>query len=150
GQAPGKSEVEQGRPFMGPSGDVLDEMLRGINLKRDDVFMTNVLLDRSPDNRAPTPVEIAFYTPFVDRLIDIIQPTVMVTLGRFAMEYICKKFNLPKKKGKISELHGTLLRAEWRYGEIHIVPLYHPAVVLYSTPTREVLRQDFEKLKLFI
>jgi DNA polymerase len=150
GESPGKTEVETGRPFLGPSGEVLDSMLRGIDLKREDVFMTNVLLDRPPDQHEPTPEETAFYAPFLDRMIDIIQPTVIATLGRWAMQYVLKKFDTPEKRGKISALHGKLIKASAPYGEIHIIPLYHPAVVLYNPTERETLRKDFEKLKLFI
>ncbi len=150
GESPGKAEAETGRPFLGPSGEVLDGMLRGIELKREDVYMTNVLLDRPPDQHEPTPEEIAFYTPFLDRIIDIIQPAVISTLGRWSMEYILKKFDVSEKRGKISQLHGKLIKAQAPYGEIHIVPLYHPAVVLYNPTQREALRKDFEKLKLFI
>jgi uracil-DNA glycosylase len=109
-----------------------------------------VLMDRPPEKRDPTAEEIAFYTPFVDRIVNIIQPAVIVTLGRFAMYYILKKFDLPEKRGKISQLHGKLLKTQAHYGEIHIVPLYHPAVVLYSASQKETLQADFEKLKLFV
>jgi len=150
GEAPGKNEVETGRPFCGPSGEILDEMLKGIDLKREDVFLTNVLMDRPPEKRDPLPEEIAFYEPFLDRLIDIIEPTVIATLGRFAMEYIFKRLDLPEKRSKISVVHGKLVKTQMPYGEIHIMPLYHPAVVLYSASQKEMLRKDFDKLKLFI
>lgn len=150
GEAPGKNEAKQGRPFIGPSGMVLDEMLAGINLKRTDVFVTNLLLDCPPTKREPTPEEIAFYVPFVDRIIDIVQPAVIAPLGRFAAGYILKRLGLGEHKGKIGELHGRLIRAAMPYGDIHIIPLYHPAVVLYSASQKELLRKDFEKLKVFI
>ncbi|NDJ77600.1 MAG: TIR domain-containing protein [Chloroflexi bacterium] len=150
GEAPGKNEAEIGRPFCGPSGDVLDEMLASIDLAREGVFLTNLVLDRPPEKRNPTPEEIAYYTPFVDRLIDIIQPAVIVTLGSFAMGYVLRKLDLPEKRGKISQLHGKLIKAELDYGEIHVVPLYHPAVVLYNPSKKDVLLRDFQKLKLFV
>lgn len=150
GEAPGKNEAEQGRPFVGPSGDIFDEMLGGIGLTRADIFMTNMILDRPPEKRPPTPEEIAFYGPFVDRVIDIVQPAVIVPLGRVAMEYILKKLDLPEKRQKISQLHGKLIKAQLSYGEIHVVPMYHPAVVLYSASQKETLRKDFEKLRLFV
>ncbi len=150
GEAPGKNETETGKPFIGPSGDVLEEMLKGIGIKREDVFLTNVLMDRAPEKRDPTPEEIAFYAPYLDRLIDIVQPSVIATLGRFAMEYIFKRLDLPEKRPKISGVHGKLAKAQLPYGEIHILPLYHPAIVLYSASQKETLRKDFEKLKLFI
>lgn len=150
GEAPGKTEAEQGRPFCGPSGDVLEEMLNSIGLKRDDTFVTNLILDRPPEKRDPTPAEIAYYTPFVDRIVDIVQPAVICTLGRFAMQYMLKKLNLPDKGSTISQIHGKLIKTQMHYGEIHVVPLYHPAVVLYSATQKETLRKDFQKLKLFI
>ncbi len=150
GEAPGKNEANQGRPFCGPSGDVLAEMLQSINLQREDVYLTNILHDWTAEKRDPRPEEIAFYTPFVDRIIDIIQPAVIVTLGRFAMQYMLKKLDLPEKRGKISQLHGKLIKTALPYGEIHVVPFYHPAVVLYSASQKDVLQKDFEKLKLFI
>ncbi len=149
GEAPGKNEAAAGRPFIGPSGQVLDEMLGAIGLQREDVFVTNVLLD-FPGKRDPLPEELAFYAPFVDRIIDIIQPAVIATLGGFAMTYILKKLDLPEKRGKIGQLHGKLIKTRLPYGEIHVVPLYHPAVVLYSASQKAILRQDFEKLKLFL
>ena len=150
GESPGKYEAEVGRPFCGPSGEVLDDLLAGVGLKRDDVFLTNILHDRPTAKRQPTPEEIVFYTPFMDRLIDIIQPVVIVTLGRFAMQYMLKKLDLPEMRQRISDLHGKLIKAALPYGEIHVVPMYHPAVVLYSASQRGTLEKDFEKLRLFI
>jgi uracil-DNA glycosylase len=150
GESPGKNEAEQGIPFIGQSGMVLNEMLAGIGLKREDVYITNLLLDSPVEKREPTQEELAFYTPIVDRLIDIIQPAVIATLGRFAMEYVLKKLDLPEKRGKISQLHGKLIKAQMAYGDIHVIPLYHPAVVLYSASQKETLRKDFQKLKLFV
>jgi uracil-DNA glycosylase len=149
GESPGKNEAETGKVFVGPSGDVLDEMLKGIGIRRQDVFITNALLDH-PSKRDPFPHELEYYGKFVDRLIDVIQPAVIATLGRFAMSYLMRKLDLPEKRNTISQLHGKLIKTTMPYGEIHIVPLYHPAVVLYSASQREVLRKDFEKLKLFI
>jgi uracil-DNA glycosylase family 4 len=150
GAAPGKHEAEQGRPFIGPSGDVLEEMLNIIQLKRADVFITNLVLDYPGEKRDPTVAEIAFYGPFLDRLIDIVQPRIIATLGGFAMDYILKKLDLPEKREKISQIHGKLIKTRVSYGEIHVVPLYHPAVVLYSMTQKEPLKKDFAKLKLFI
>lgn len=149
GESPGKSEAEVGRPFIGPSGEVLDEMLDAIKLQREDVYVTNLVLDH-PGGHEPLPEEIAFYAPFVDRIIDIIQPGVIATLGRFAMSYILNKYDATEKRGKISQLHGKLVKATESYGDIFIVPLYHPASVLYTPSQKDGLRKDFEKLKLFI
>ena len=116
-------------------------MLKSINLKREDVYVTNIVLDRPPTKREPTPEEIAFYEPFVDRIIDVIQPAVIATLGRFAMQYILKRLDLPEKRQTISQLHGKLMKTHMQYGEVHIVPLYHPAVVLYSASQKATLQR---------
>jgi DNA polymerase len=125
-------------------------MLNSIQLKREDVFLTNLLLDFPGTKREPTPEEIAYYIPFVDRLIDIIQPPIIATLGRFAMQYLLKKLDLPEKRQTISQIHGKLIKTQMTYGEIYVVPLYHPAVVLYTASQKDVLRQDFARLKLFL
>src|SRR5579859_2781253 len=150
GESPGKSEAEEGRPFCGPSGDILEELLHTIHLSRSHEFITNLVLDHPGAKREPTPEEIAYYVPFVDRLIDIIKPAVLATLGRFSMEYVLKKLDLPEKRGTITTLHGKLIKAHLHYGEIHVVPLYHPAVLLYSMSKKEMLKRDFAKLKLFL
>ena len=129
---------------------IAGRMLAEHGLQRADIFMTNMILDRPPEKRSPTPQEIAFYAPFVERVIDIVQPAVIVPLGRVAMEYMLKKLDLPEKRQKISQLHGKLIKARLPYGEIHVVPMYHPAVVLYSASQKETIRKDFEKLKLFV
>lgn len=150
GESPGEREAQSGKPFVGPSGEVLDGLLETIELSRDDVFMTNILLDRAPDNRDPNPEELAYYGVYLDRLIEIIQPRVIVTLGRFSMTYILKKFDLPEKRGKISNLHGKLIKTEAHYGDLHVMPMYHPAMVLYNPSKKDTLREDFEKLTIFI
>ncbi|MDZ4769764.1 MAG: uracil-DNA glycosylase [Chloroflexota bacterium] len=149
GESPGKTEAAEGRPFVGASGKVLDELLDGIRLKRADVFITNLVLDH-PGSREPLPEEIAFYAPYVDRLIEVIAPKVIVPLGRFAAHYLLKKHDLPEKGRAISALHGTMLPATLAYGDIHIVPMLHPAVVLYQSSQRETLKRGFETLRTFV
>lgn len=150
GESPGEKEALSGKPFVGPSGKVLDDLLLSIELSREDVFMTNILLDRTPDNRDPEHDELVYYGVYLDRLIEIIQPRVIVTLGRFSMTHILKKFDLPEKRGKISKLHGTLIKTEAHYGDLHVMPMYHPAVTLYNPTKIGVLREDMEKLTIFI
>lgn len=150
GEAPGENEAKQGRPFCGASGRVLDEMLASIDLKREEVYVTNIVKDRPPSNRDPNPAEIALYAPFLDQQIDIIQPEVIATLGRFSMEFILTKFNAPEKTQKISQLHGQLIAAQASYGSIYIVPLFHPAVSLYRADQKQTLLEDFQVLKQFV
>jgi uracil-DNA glycosylase len=150
GEAPGKNEAEQGRPFCGASGRLLDQLLDSITLKREDVYVTNIVKDRPPENRDPSKEEIALYSPFLDQQIDVIQPEVIVTLGRFSMEFILIKFDAPEKTQKISQLHGKLIKAQASYGQIYVVPLFHPAVALYRQDQKETLLQDFQQLTQFV
>ncbi len=150
GEAPGKNEAETGRPFCGRSGKLLDEMLSSINLNRKNVYITNVVKDRPPENRDPTPNEIEIYTPFLNRQIDIIQPKVIATLGRFSMDYIMNLLGLGSQLKSISNMHGKEFVAEASYGKVTIVPLYHPAVALYNGSNKETLLKDFQILKKYV
>ena len=149
GEAPGRNEAQTGRPFCGAAGKILDELLASADIKREDVYITNIVKDRPPFNRDPLPEEITAYAPFLDSQIRIIQPEVIVTLGRFAMGYIMKKFNLESKLESISHMRGKVFDAETAYGKIKIVPLYHPAVAVYNNSTKEELIEDFKILKNF-
>ncbi|MEI6843379.1 MAG: uracil-DNA glycosylase [bacterium] len=150
GEAPGKNEAEQARPFCGRSGKLLDEMIRSIGLERTDVYITNIVKDRPQDNRDPSPEEIKLYAPFLDRQIDIIEPKVIATLGRFSMDYIFNKFDLWDVLGSISKMHGGEFKTQTSYGEVTIVPLYHPAVALYNGSNKATLLKDFQILKKYI
>lgn len=150
GEAPGKNEAETGRPFCGQSGRVLDDLLGSIQLQREDVYVTNIVKDRPPNNRDPHKAEIKLYAPFLERQLNIIQPKVIATLGRFAMEFILQLFDAPQQKEKISALHGTLITVTTNYGETFVAPLYHPAVALYNASQKDTLLADFKLLKQFI
>lgn len=150
GESPGEREATSGKPFVGPSGEVLDSLLDAIELSRDDVWMTNIVLDRAPENRDPNKDELDYYGVYLDRMIDIIKPRVIVTLGRFSMTYILRKFQMPEETQTITHLHGKLIRTEASYGDLHIMPMFHPAMVLYNPSKREVLREDMERLTIFI
>jgi DNA polymerase len=150
GEAPGKNEAETGRPFCGKSGKVLDNMLESIKLNRSDVYITNIVKDRPQENRDPTEEEIKLYAPFLDRQIEIIQPQVIATLGRFSMTYIMNLFGLKDQIGAIGELHGKEFVAQTNYGPIAIIPLYHPAVALYDGSNKETILKDFQVLTKYI
>lgn len=149
GEAPGKNEAKTGRPFCGAAGKLLDELLASINLPRAEVYITNIVKDRPPQNRDPLPEEIAIYAPFLDRQIEIIKPAIIATLGRFSMQYILDKFGLGAL-GTITQLHGQVLDASISYGPIKIVPLYHPAAAIYNQHLKETLFNDFTILTKFI
>ena len=150
GEAPGESEARTGRPFCGAAGKILDELIESIGLARADVYITNVVKDRPPNNRDPSQTEIELYGPFLQKQIEIIKPKVIAALGRFSTKYILEKFGLPEKDQSISVLHGKALDAIANYGPITIVPFYHPAVVLYNVTSRKALEKDFEVLKKLI
>jgi uracil-DNA glycosylase family 4 len=150
GEAPGKTEALSGRPFCGRSGKFLDEMLAHIGLDRAKVYITNVVKDRPPENRDPTPTEIALYAPFLDQQIMAIKPKVIVPLGRISMKYVMERYGLAEQFDVISKLHGKALQGTAPYGPVAVVPLYHPAVALYNGGMRTALLQDFEILKRYI
>ena len=149
GEAPGKNEAATGRPFCGAAGKLLDEFLASVDIPRTDVYITNIVKDRPPFNRDPLPDEISIYGPFLDRQIDIIQPQVIATLGRFSMDYIMRKFGLDSQLKSISQMHGKIFEAETSYGKVKIIPLYHPAVAIYNRTTKDDLIKDFEVLRQF-
>lgn len=148
GEAPGKTEAKTARPFCGASGRVLDELLVSIKLDRDTVYITNVVKDRPPKNRDPQPAEIALYTPFLVRQINIIQPQVVATLGRFAMDFMFDNFTHQiSDRPSISAARALSYDLATDQGvSFKLVPLYHPAVALYNGSKKPELMQDFQKL----
>lgn len=147
GEAPGKKEALTGKPFCGASGKFLDTLLDSISLKRKDTYITSIVKDRPTDNRDPKEEEIKEYAPLMDRQMEVIRPKVIVTLGRISMAYILNKFELGDKLQPISKIHGKVFRAKAPWGNISIIPLYHPAVALYNGGSRSTLLKDFRVLK---
>ena len=139
GEAPGKNEDLEGIPFVGAAGKFLNEMLEAIGMKRQDIYITNIVKYRPPDNRDPLPQEIDAYRPYLARQIAVIKPLVIATLGRFALNYF-----LPL--GKIARDQGKLFSAK----NLFIYPMFHPAAALRSTGTLNDLRQSFKKLPAVI
>ncbi len=143
GEAPGKKEDETGLPFVGAAGKFLNEMLAGADINRSDVFITNIVKYRPPNNRDPLPEEKAAFWPYLVRQLDVIQPQIVVTLGRHSMEYF-----LPNQK--ISLIHGQPKRIKFGDSKLVVVPLYHPAAALYNGGMRATLIDDFKKLPKII
>ena len=139
GEGPGFHEDKQGRPFVGPAGQFLVELLASINLKRSDVFITNVVKCRPPGNRDPLPAEINACNDYLERQIAAIDPQAIVTLGRFSM---AKFFG----GEKISSIHG---RARKINGRICIA-MYHPAAGLHQQSLKDTIRSDFMKIPLLM
>lgn len=149
GEAPGKNEALTARPFCGASGKILDQLLESVGLHRADIYITNIVKDRPPENRDPLPHEIESYGPYLDKQLEIIQPKVIATLGRFSMEYIMRKFGLGMNVEPISKAHGKAFIANCKWGQVNIIPLYHPAASIYNQHLRDTLRKDFQILKYF-
>ncbi len=148
GEAPGKNEAKTGRPFIGSAGKILDTLFESAHMKREEIYVTSIVKDRPQKNRDPKPEEIEMYGPFLDRQIEIIQPKVIATLGRFAMDYIMRKFGLEKEIQTIGKLHGKTFDAMASYGSIKIAVLYHPSVAIYNRNKLGELKKDFKILKL--
>ncbi len=135
GEAPGYYEDKQGRPFVGAAGRYLNSLLQKSGLRREDVFITNIVKCRPPNNRDPLPDEIRACSPFLDRQIEIVNPRVIVTLGRFALHHFFPG-------ASISRVHG---QPRW-LGERLFFPMFHPAAGLYQPKWQPALEEDFRKL----
>lgn len=140
GEAPGFHEQQQRRPFVGRSGQLLRNVLQAVGLPPAEVYISNIVKARPPENRDPTPEEIAAFAPFLDREIICLEPKLIVTLGRFSMA----KF-LPT--AKISQVHGRLHTVTWKQRKLFVLPMYHPAAALRSTATKEAFIHDFKKVQ---
>src|SRR3989304_6483926 len=139
GEGPGYWEDQKGEPFVGNAGKLLDNLLYSIKLPRQDVYITNVVHHRPPENRDPLPEEITAYGVYLDKIIDIIKPRVIVTLGRFSMG----KF-LPGVK--ITAIHGESRSVHFSERQITVIPMYHPAAALRSTQVMNQIKQDFLRI----
>jgi len=135
GEAPGKNEDVQGLPFVGASGKFLDQMLESINLSRDQVYITNIVKYRPLDNRDPLPEEKAAFLPFLDKQIEIINPKLVVTLGRHSMNCFFPKLT-------ISDVHGKVQKLKSRF----YLPLFHPAAAMYNGSLKKTLISDFQQI----
>jgi len=139
GEAPGKNEDIQGIPFVGAAGKFLNVMLEQAGMERSDVYITNIVKYRPPNNRDPLPAEKAAFLPYLLRQLAIIQPKVVITLGRHSMEYF-----LPG--AKIGDMHGEAVNVVIENHEFMVMPLYHPAAALYNGGLRQTLIDDFLKV----
>ena len=145
GEAPGRNEDEQGRPFIGAAGKVLEGLLNSIDLKREDVFITSIEKFRPPNNRDPKPVEVMACFPFLEKQIKIIEPKLIVTLGRHALRRMLEWEEGKEMKAppSMEKLRGKII--EGKSGRRYY-PIHHPAAVLYNPKLRETLQNDFKKI----
>lgn len=135
GEAPGKTEDELRRPFVGRAGQLVNKMLGEIGWKREDVYITNIVKRRPPENRDPLPEEIEAYKPYLTRQIEIINPKIIATLGRFSMNYFLPFAKITRDQGKEFELDGRI-----------IYPILHPAAALRGTTMMNQFKETFKKL----
>ncbi len=135
GEGPGFHEDQQGRPFVGPAGQFLDQLIMSVGLKREEVFIANVVKCRPPNNRDPLPGEIAACRKHLDKQIELINPKVVVTLGRYSMARFLPNQTIGKIRGKAKSVEGRL-----------IYPMYHPAAALHNQNLRKVIEEDFKAI----
>jgi len=135
GEAPGWHEDQQGRPFVGPAGKFLDELLASIGLKRDEVYIANVVKCRPPGNRDPLPLEMKACRKWLDRQLEIIKPKVIVTLGRYSLAQFFPGDPIGKVRGTARKKQGTVYFA-----------MYHPAAALHQQSLRRIIEQDMTKI----
>lgn len=143
GEAPGYWEDQKGVPFVGAAGNLLDQLLAIINLQRDQVFIGNILKHRPPNNRDPLPEEIIACAPYLRQQLLIIKPKIVITLGRFALNYF-----LPN--ASISRIHGQPKKLFWENLKLIIIPMYHPAAALRNRLVLQELKADFRKIPKII
>jgi uracil-DNA glycosylase family 4 len=135
GEAPGKNEDLQKRPFVGRGGQLLDRCINAMGWKREQVYISNIVKRRPPDNRDPFPSEIKAYKPYLARQIEIINPRVVATLGRFSMNYFLPEAKMARDHGRVFKIDGRV-----------VYPIYHPAAALRSTKMMETFKTDMQKL----
>jgi DNA polymerase len=145
GEAPGYREDIEGRPFVGVAGKLLDKLLSKIKLSRNEIYITNLIKCRPPENRDPLTSELDACTPFLDRQIELIKPRIIVPLGRHATSYILSKTGF--EAGSITKLHGKKWNVTLLDSQVTVLPAYHPAAALYNPNYIEELERDFQTIK---
>ena len=149
GEAPGLNEAKTGRPFCGKAGKVLDELLESVGIKRNEVYISNLLKCRPPENRDPQEEEISACSSYLERQIEIIKPKIICPLGRYSMKFLMEKYGLKEKIEPISKIHGKIFEIKTLFQKIKIIPFYHPAVVTYNINMKKTLKRDFKILEKF-
>ncbi|MCS7122303.1 MAG: type-4 uracil-DNA glycosylase [Archaeoglobaceae archaeon] len=144
GEAPGREEDLKGEPFVGAAGKFLNDVLSKVGIKREDVFICNVLKCRPPNNRDPSPEEVAVCGNYLIRQLEVIKPDMIVCLGRISANYLFDHFKLAFTK--ISSVQGKVFEVDSWNKKIKIVPVYHPAAVLYKPNLKDEYEKTFQKL----
>ncbi|HRW58748.1 MAG TPA: uracil-DNA glycosylase [Chlamydiales bacterium] len=142
GEAPGYHEDKTGKAFVGKSGEILDQLLNDVGLSRNQIYITNVLKCRPPHNSNPREDQIEACVPYLYEQIKLIQPSLMITLGKFASMVLFQKVKVPFSK--ITDMHGKIFEFKASYGQVKIASLYHPSVACYNPNMLGVLKEDFQ------
>lgn len=150
GEAPGRNEDETGIPFCGVAGQILDELLINIGIRRKNVYICNIIKHRPPGNRDPRPEEIEACKNYIIKQIDIINPRIICGLGRFSTYFLMQQYGLEKNIQSISKIHGKIFSAGAEHGQIIILPLFHPAVATYNINMKKVLQKDIQILTNYL
>lgn len=144
-QAPGEQEDKKGRMFIGPSGKVLDELLKTICIDRKEIYMTNLIKCMLPKNRKPKSDEIATCSQYLDREIELIHPEILAPLGYYAARYLFEKYKIPlPPKKEFREVYGNVLKSD----DKKIIPLQHPAAVLHDISIKSTLVKNYRKMQV--
>jgi len=149
GEAPGLQEAKTGRPFCGAAGKILNELLELVRIKREEVYIANLLKCRPPGNRDPQPEEIKDCFSYLKRQIEIIRPKIICPLGRYSMKFLMENFGLEDQIEGISKIHGRLFESKNLFQSIIVIPFYHPAVATYNPNMKGILAKDFKILEKF-
>jgi DNA polymerase len=147
GEAPGYNEDMTGHPFCGEAGKILDELLVAAEITRGEIYITNILKCRPPQNRDPKAEEIKACIPYLNRQIEFIQPKIICTMGNYATRFIFERYGLKSKIQGISKIHGRTFEIGNLFQSIKIIPIYHPAVATYNINMKGILKKDFRLLK---
>ena len=150
GEAPGKNEDLKGKPFVGAAGRFLNEMLEMVGLKREDVYITNIVKYRPPNNRDPYPVEKKAFLPYLQKQLEVIQPKVLVTLGRHSLNCFLPNLQISQCHGQPKRVKLNLKKDSEDVLEVVILPLFHPAAALYNGDMRQTLIDDFDQIPAII
>jgi DNA polymerase len=150
GEAPGKKEDEQGIPFVGAAGRFLNEMLATIGLERQDIYITNIVKYRPPENRDPSPEEKHAFLPYLQAQLEVIRPKILVTLGRHSTNCFLPDLQISKIHGQPKQIKLALHDDKTKSLPIVILPLYHPAAALYNGGMRQTLLDDFAGIPLIL
>jgi uracil-DNA glycosylase family 4 len=144
GEAPGRKEDETGLPFVGSAGKLLDRLLAEAGLSREDVFITNIVKCRPPGNRRPKKTEVESCEPYLDEQLSIIRPRVVAPMGNSPLAYFQGRYGLPRKV--VGDVHGEAFTVKESWGEVTLMPLYHPAAAIYNRRLLRGLEEDMRKL----